>query len=531
MSIVLKVADLSPVQMEKISNQLKVHQQPTFFGKNNFYKNKNNLKDDIELTIYHGEYVRVPYNFGVQLLGYNPQIEIWRRHHQYPLKFKGTLKDYQREICAAAGKHLENNRTTLLNVFASAGKTIMATYLACKCDYLRIIVYPGIDLGKQWAKTIKNFTSCSNNNNDSARVWTIGDPVPDHPVDFILCPITRIEKIDPKGLSRIGMLIIDEFHMLYTQKRIRELLKLSPKYIIGCTATLGKKKEIAHLMCGPEYIFMKSKKPFTVYKFHTGLRHPEQKNKSDTLDWAKFVDSQVNNPIRNEQIIGLCVTNPDKKICIMGWRKEHATHLHDTLRKLNQSVDIMIGNKREYNDSRILCGTINKIGTGFDEENACANFGGMRINLLIMVGSMRNEVLIEQTAGRCFRSEFPNIIYFVDDNEISHAHWEVAKEWFESRNGTVVEVHSEYAKLVKDTLLVQKEKRKRKKEEEIGIVRVWDGKRIGDYSKSKSKYQRRDTGPVKDASDPSIGIPEKVTQSEISKIEDMTSMLEDMGYF
>ena len=530
MSIVIKLSDLSAPQLEQIQTELKVHEKPNFFGGKNFYQNKNNFKDDVDLTIYHGkDYVRVPYNFGISLLGYNPQINVWKDHYRYPLKFIGQLRDYQQEICVEAGKHLNNHCSTILNVFASAGKTIMATYLATKCDYLRLIVYPGVDLGKQWRKTIQDFTFCTSTNNGPARVWMVGDKPPTEPVDFVLCPITRIEKIDPRFLSMIGMVIIDEFHLMYTQIRIRELLKISPKYIIGCTATLGEKKEIAHLMCGPEYVFMKSTKPFTVYKFYTGITMEEKENKSGTLDWTDYVKKQVTNPIRNEQTLGLCVTNPQKKICIMGWREEHINGLATKLRDLGENVDTMTGSKREYKNSRILCGTISKIGTGFDEANACEDYDGTRIDLLIMVGTMNNEVLIEQTAGHCFRANFPSIIYLIDNNKVAHKHWSVAEEWFVSRNGTVKEIYSKYAQANMSSLIPVRNKRAKKQTVDTGIVKKWDGKRLRDYGKKKN-FVKREEPAIRDVSLVEHGIKEQVSVEEADRIKQMLEQVAEMGY-
>lgn len=526
MSIVIKLSDCSPVQLEKIQVELKVHEKQTYFGGKNFYYNKNNFKDDIDLTIYHGEYVRVPYNFGIKLLGYNPQVNIWKNHYRYPLQFNSQLRDYQKQICIEAGKCLEENCTAILNVYASAGKTVMGVYLACKADYLRIIIYPVVGLGKQWLGTIQKFTSCVNNNGNPARVWMVGDEdPPSTPVDFILCPITRVEKIPMQYLSTIGMLIIDEFHMCYTQKRVRELLKLSPKYIVACTATLGYKKEIAHLFCGDKYIFMKSKKPFTVYKFLTGVTLPEKQNKSGLLDWPEYVSAQTKNPIRNEQITGLCVTNVQKKFLLMGWREDHALYLAEELKKMNQVVDSMTGTKKEYQDSRILCGTIGKVGTGFDEENSATNFSGTRIDTLVYLGTMKNEVLIEQTAGRCFRASFPSIIYLVDNNEISHKHWEVAKDWFISRNGTIQEVYSNYATLYKTSLLIIKERKKRIKPEDESIVKIWDGKRNGFSAKKKIG-----TGPKVAVDMPQLGIKQEVLSNDVAVLENLQQMMKDLYY-
>jgi len=76
----------------------------------------------------------------------------------------------------------------------------------------------------------------------------------------------------------------------------------------------------------------------------------------------------------------------------------------------------------------------------------------MRINLLILVGSTKSIKLLEQVAGRAFRSEFPQIIHFVDECKISKNHWRAASPWYKSRNGTIQTVFSPYYRQNKDKI-------------------------------------------------------------------------------
>jgi hypothetical protein len=488
MSIVIPRHILNGVQMEKIQRELFVHKERKFFGKkfNNFAQ-KNNFEQPLQFYINHGEYIRLPYHFAVQLLGYNPQCQVWQQYRIFPVTFKGELRPYQREICRKAGQHLEETSTAILNIFASGGKTIMATYLACKTKHCRLILCPDVGICKQWAATIKNFSS--------ANYWIVGEEEQSFFVpDFILCSINRVDKVPLDLISMVGFLILDEMHKYYTQIRINEILKFSPKYILVCTATLGKKREIAHLLAGDRYIFKKSTKPFNVFKYYTGITFEEDKNKMGGLDWAKYVAKQTESFVRNDQIFDIVTSHSQFKILILTWREEHALFLGEMFSKHGESVDTMTGMKKEYNDSRILIGTVSKLGTGFDEANVCKDYGGRRIDLLIMVGTMKDEDLLEQVAGRCFRSDFPNIVYMVDNNEIAHSHWNVANDWFKSRNGTITEVFSSYAHQpqIRSSLLPLKKRREKSYnigEGDDSMVMYWDKKRIiGPKMKSKEEY-------------------------------------------
>ncbi|GAG77337.1 unnamed protein product, partial [marine sediment metagenome] len=187
-----------------------------------------------------------------------------------------------------------------------------------------------------------------------------------------------------------------------------------------------------------------SEKPFNVYKYHTGVEVPIVLNRQGNSDWSKLTSMLCQDQQRNDQIVRLVSRNSTSKILILTWRHEnHVIPLVQMLKDNGENVDYMAGTKKKYSDSRILIGTISKIGTGFDEKAACDDFNGIRINLLILVGSIKNVELLEQVAGRCFRADFPSIIHFVDDMKIIQNHWKEAKKWYESRNGTINEFESE----------------------------------------------------------------------------------------
>jgi len=143
-------------------------------------------------------------------------------------------------------------------------------------------------------------------------------------------------------------------------------------------------------------------------------------------------------PDRNNLILNMVKQyHQHHKILILSDRVEHVIFLYESIKNMKISCDYMAGKKKTYNDSNVLVGGIKKIGTGFDESNACADFNGVRLDLLLLVTSIKKKSRLEQVAGRCFRSDFPQIIYFIDDNPISSKHFNKGIPWFISRNGTV----------------------------------------------------------------------------------------------
>lgn len=207
-----------------------------------------------------------------------------------------------------------------------------------------------------------------------------------------------------------------------------------------------KMEVIIHQLCGKNIVRRISTKPFNVYKYETGVDVEIVKNRQGDPDWTKLVNSLVENKTRNTQILELVAVNfKSFKILVMTLRVGHAQYLCDLFNSYAIPSDYMASDKKTYIDKGVLVGTVSKIGTGFDERTVCETFDGNPINLLILTGTISSRPLLEQVAGRCFRSQFPHIIYMIDDNKISENHWKKNRPWFKSRNGKVEVIRSSLA--------------------------------------------------------------------------------------
>jgi len=87
----------------------------------------------------------------------------------------------------------------------------------------------------------------------------------------------------------------------------------------------------------------------------------------------------------------------------------------------------------------VLVGTDRKIGTGFDEATACANYRGRPSDLVIICNSIKKVARLIQNAGRGFRADKVNIMHLIDDDSILESHWKGNEDWYRSVKATIVQ--------------------------------------------------------------------------------------------
>lgn len=380
------------------------------------------------------DYIFLPYRFAAHLFGKN--INAQRTYTPSVFTFTGTLRDYQAEDISGFVSHLEEYSTTTLCCSPGYGKTIVSAYLAAKYSLLTVVIFKATTLIKQWRNTFERFTT--------AKVWAVGEEGIPALFNVIICLDKRVEKIPVDIRNRVGMFIIDEAHTMCTQSQVEKLLGFHPRYIIAATATLKRDDgmhEMIYAMCGDHCVVRDIKKEFHVYKIETnvtGVRIDRTDGKRG-VQWHPLAKSLAFNNERNQLIVAMALKNPSYKIIILTGYRAHTTLLHRTFIELGESVDFLCGPKKSYHDSRILIGTISKIGTGFDEASFCDDYNGIKINLGILAHSIAKTQLLEQTVGRVFRADFPNIMHLVDDDKTIANHWKTARRWYKSKGGILHE--------------------------------------------------------------------------------------------
>lgn len=378
--------------------------------------------------------IYLPYAYSVGL--FQKHLNHQKSYPQHHFEFKGELYPNQTTVFEEVITDVKKKGSGILIVPPGWGKTVIGSKIMSHLQLPGVVVVHLEILVGQWLKTFNDTLTCP-------KIWVVGqDPEPAEMPDIIICMVGRTKNIPPRIKNKIGVLLIDEAHCFYTEIRGKALLEFTPKYVIAETATLEKSSELhkmIHLMCGSKTVHRSIDKKFKVIRLNTNLEHPTQTNKQGKLDWNFLLNEVCMSEPRNQIIVDIVKKNPDHKILILSARTEHVKKLKEMLLADPGvgSVDTFFGNKKGYKDSRVLIGTISKIGTGFDEKSACEDFSGKRINLVILATSIKDEGLLEQNIGRGFRCEFPLIYDLVDKNATLRNHYYIRHRWYLSKDGDV----------------------------------------------------------------------------------------------
>ena len=356
--------------------------------------------------------------------------------------FVKSLWDYQKPVCDEAESILRKKNSIILELYPSFGKTVIGAYFAAKFGYKTAIMLTSTNLLKSWRGTLKTFMP-------KAKVFLIQNKkIPPPDTDIYICMGGRIDHFPQDHIDQVGTLIIDECHQYGTEKRARILLRFRPKYKIALSATFERSDgfhRVIEEICGSKRIVIKNPKQFKVYRVSTKINTPIVSN-NGRADWQALRDAISLNPVRNNLILKITkiLLGLDRKILILTWLNENHVHvLLDMLKTEKIDYDYLSGSKVEYKDSRVLVGTISKIGTGFDEKETCDDFSGKRLDALIIAVSVKSTSLLEQMVGRVFRSESPIVVHLVDDDNISTSHWrgkigqEGCRQWYLKNKGDI----------------------------------------------------------------------------------------------
>ena len=461
MSVRLYWNKLKPEQQDAITKLLVIPPKESFFDikrkgwKKKFKKysdddgTENDGEDESKTVIFYlydpqTDIIRVPYKFTEKLLNYNVNNDI--SLYNNPFNFNGQLFENQLKLYNDAWTYLLANKTLNFCPYTGSGKTAMAIKMSSDLSKFQnvgiiLIMMTITSLLEQWYKSIKDFTD--------AIPYIIDKPSFNPPLCcnvFITTP--GMSKYIPESLrSQVGVFIIDEAHTFCSISRVEALLSFQPKYVIACTATFEKDNEMHKMIeaiTGTDRIELIPEKPFTVYRINTGCNQEVPKNKFGDCDWNELVNMMCKDEYRNGLILEYVkMYSSTNKILIMSLRQEHVKLLHKKTIEMGIASDFMTGNKKNYHDSNVLFGSIQKLGTGFDEAAKCPDFNGVRIDRLLLCFTIKSLPTLKQVEGRIlYRSEFPTIDCLIDDNYKAIEHFKKMEKHFLSITGTVVEVNT-----------------------------------------------------------------------------------------
>jgi hypothetical protein len=130
------------------------------------------------------------------------------------------------------------------------------------------------------------------------------------------------------------------------------------------------------------------------------------------------------------------------KSLILCYRKKQVEKLSAIFGKRGIIHATYYGSAKSYEDANIIIGTFKKMGTGFDEALACSTFNGRRFRKLFLGYTLKDLLLIEQSVGRVFRVDNPQVYVWVGRHKICQNHWVIQERYFRASGAEIRDYHS-----------------------------------------------------------------------------------------
>jgi len=338
-------------------------------------------------------------------------------------KFIGELRPEQVNIYHNAKKMLNENHVVMISCYPGFGKTITTLALACSFGMPIVVVCHRVCLFHQWKDAVERFCS-------PCHIVKL----PDEQIKKFDLAIVNIASIDKlKFLPKDFLLVTDEAHLLLSEKRSLNLLKLFPRRLIGLTATPYRPDELHVLFkhfYGSNFIVKKLYKVHDIYTVHTGIVMKERRLYGK-LDWNYMLEQQSEHVGRHAIIVNIIVNlfPLNRTWLVLVKRKSHGQALHDLLSRHNRVVSLLIGNVHVYDQNcNVLIGTVGKIGTGFDFP---------KLDSLMVAADMVQYYI--QFLGRVMRtSNVPIVVDLVDSHPIMMHHFKERRKEYLQHGGRMI---------------------------------------------------------------------------------------------
>lgn len=227
-------SDLSPKQQSAIKDDLTI--VPHVFGAP--------ISADSKFYVYRESLTKlfVPYYYGVENFGLPLKLKL---SNAIPLPstvtFNGTLRDYQVPVIETVQTSMRSNANyphrVLVELPCAWGKTAGAIHVICNIGLTTMVIVHMGFLMDQWIERIAQYAP-------NARVGRIqGSTVDIIDKDIVLCMLQSLVSKDypTETFNMFGLVVIDEVHHISSNSFSQALFKIGPKYMLGLSATLGRK--------------------------------------------------------------------------------------------------------------------------------------------------------------------------------------------------------------------------------------------------------------------------------------------------
>lgn len=339
--------------------------------------------------------------------------------------FEGELREEQKVVKKEAIDILSKKGSVILSMFCGFGKTLTSINISCSIGFKTLVIVNKIVLMKQWEESINRFCP-------SATVQRLTTQSNKKDCDFYIMNAINICKMGKKFFDDIGTVIVDEGHLIMAETLSKSLQYVSPRYLIGLTATPYRPDGLdilLELYFGKFKIIRKLVKKHIAYIVNTNFTPTVELARNGKINWGVILDSQANDEKRNELILQIVQKFSKRNFLILVKRVIQGNYLVSRLKELGEYVSSLLGSQQEYDkNARIIIGTNSKIGTGFDHPS---------LDALLLAADV--EEYYTQYLGRCMRRPDvePIIFDLVDNNPILKKHFATRRATYLEHGGIV----------------------------------------------------------------------------------------------
>jgi superfamily II DNA or RNA helicase len=400
MSCYFSLDTIPETDKELIADTLRVKPESKKTFKKKTYFKKEDFVYPYEIN-EETNHVFLPYAWSRQNLSYTI---IPDKSEYMPIQttFKGTLRQGQKEVKGDAIKQLNQTGSVKLALHVGFGKTSLAIYLSTKIGLKTVILCHRLELIRQFEESLKDFT-----NGCKYQVLQSNKKV-DKTCDYYIINPLNVPKFG-WIFQDVGLVIVDEIHLIATKSLIKSLSYFTPKYLIGLSATPTRPDGMDKLLdfyFGEFCIHKKLFRPHDYYVLHTKLKPVVERTESGDINWNSVINWQTTCEERNNIILNVVNQFKDRNILILCKRLEQIQYLYSKLKDID-SVDYVDGEKLTFDKSvRILCATAQKCGVGFSFN---------KLDMLIVAVDFEEYFI--QYLGRIMRTEEgrPLVVDLVDE--------------------------------------------------------------------------------------------------------------------
>jgi superfamily II DNA or RNA helicase len=426
MSIKININEINDENREKINDELQI-----------IIKNESNFIPDKIIQPYDiiNNDIYLPFGYA-STLGYKRPIRT--NFSSMNVKFEGDLRPEQKLVKEEALNYLNKTGSIIISIQTGGGKTVTSICMACNIKLKTLIIVNKIVLMKQWEQSILQFCPTS-------QVQKLTTKTKKKDSDFFIMNAINISKMGREFYKDIGLLIVDECHLIMADTLSKSLQFINPRYLIGLSATPYRNDgldPLINLFFGEHKIIRELRREHTIYKVDTGIKiELEVCESTKKVDWNAVLKTQSENSKRNDLIVEIIKHFKDLTFIVLCKRLKQASYIFKKLKESGEYVDNLMENKQEFDrECRVLVSIQFKTGVGFDWPKA---------NSLLLASDTSSYFI--QNLGRVFRrvDTTPIVFDIVDDNFILLKHYRERKKVYDSVGGQVKSFNKYFPELLK----------------------------------------------------------------------------------